>query len=125
MNRAQRRQKLRHRDHNTALTMAKARWAHDAAHELERERERQRNLWIACVACNAAFGIGPKRMGLFINALLCASQEWREMRDSADAEYADEKLRMKLEQICGAEIPYLFEDEAKKAKEAGSDKKRP
>lgn len=64
-------------------------------------------------------------MGLFINALLCASQEWREMRDSADAEYADEKLRMKLEQICGAKIPYLFEDDAEKAKEAGSDKKRP
>lgn len=91
----------------------------------ERERERQRDMWIACVACNAAFHIGEKRMGLFINALLCASQEWREMRDSADAEYADEKLRIKLEQICGAEIPYLFEDEAEKAKEAGSDQKRP
>ena len=47
------------------------------------------------------------------------------MRDRADAEYADEKLRMKLEQICGAEIPYLFEDEAKQAKEADSDQKRP
>lgn len=125
MNRAQRRQKLRNREHNTALTMAKARWAHDAAHELERERERQRDLWIACVACNAAFHIGEKRMGIFMQALLDASQEWRKMKESVDEEYADEKLRMKLEQICGAEIPYLFEDEVQKAKEAGSDQKRP
>lgn len=119
MNRAQRRMKNKkrsNRDHSIGLTMAKARWAHDAAHdaahELERERERQRDMWIACVACNAAFHIGEKRMRIFMQALLDASQEWREMKESADEEYADEKLRMKCEKICGAEIRYLFADEA-------------
>lgn len=124
MNRAQRRQKLRYREHNAALTMAKARWAHDAAHELERERQRQRDMWIACVACNSAFGIGSKRIAKFLQALVCASQEWADMARGADEEYADEKLRKKLEQICGVDIPYLFEDEAQKAKEANSDTKR-
>lgn len=119
MNRAQRRMKNKkrsNRDHSIGLTMAKARWAHDAAHDaahvLERERERQRDMWIACVACNAAFHIGEKRMRIFMQALLDASQEWRKMKESADEEYADEKLRMKCERICGTEIRYLFADEA-------------
>lgn len=94
--------------------MAKARWAHDAAHELERERQRQRDMWIACVACNSAFGIGSKRIAKFLQALVKASEEWAEMARGADDEYADEKLRKKLEQICGVEIPYLFEDEVRK-----------
>ncbi|MDO5547214.1 MAG: hypothetical protein Q4F79_01870 [Eubacteriales bacterium] len=124
MNRAQRRSKLRRREHNTALTMAKAKWVHDAAHELERERQRQRDMWIACVACNAAFGIGSKRIYAYLNELVKASEEWAEMAQGADEEYADEKLRLKLEQVCGVKIPYLFDDEEQKAKEAACDATR-
>lgn len=119
MNRQQRRMKSRRREHSTALTMAKAKWAHDAAHELERERERQRCMWIACVAVNDAFRTVSKQIGAFLQALAALSEEWAEMARENDEEYADGKLRQKLQQICGTDIPYLFEDEAKRAEEAG------
>lgn len=108
MNRAQRRGNLRRRERNTAYTMAKARWAHDTAQEMERERQRQRDMWIACVACNEAFKIGPKRIGQYLQALVKVSAEWGRMAAGADEEYADEKLRLRLEQICGVPIPELF-----------------
>ena len=117
MNRAQRRGNLRRREHNTMRAMVKARWVHDADNELKRERERQRDMWIACVACNAAFHIGPKRIGKFTDALEEVATEWKRMAADADEEYADEKLRQEVERISRESIPELFRVGEKEGKQ--------
>lgn len=112
--RAQKKNKgnLRRRQHSTAITMAKARWTHDAVRDLQEERQRQRDFWIACVAVSEAYGIGPKRIGIYLDKLLEVTKRWADWREGADDEYADEKIRQEMERICNVKIPFLFEDQA-------------
>lgn len=89
--------------------------ATDVALKIKIDRSNQKALWLAIVAVNDAYGFGSKRIQPFINSLLEASNEYQKMKTDNDEEYADEKLRMKVEQITGIEIKYLYEDEMNEA----------
>lgn len=87
----------------------------DIALKIKIDRSNQKALWLAIVAVNDAYGFGSKRIQPFINSLLAASNEYQKMKTDNDEEYADEKLRTKVEQITGIEIKYLYEDEMNEA----------
>lgn len=87
----------------------------DIALKIKIDRSNQKALWLAIVAVNDAYGFGSKRIQPFINSLLSISNEYQKMKTDNDEEYADEKLRMKVEQITDTKIDYLYEDEMKAA----------
>lgn len=75
----------------------------------ERELQLTHDRWEDVILHRAAaIEIGSKRIGKCLQALADAATEWGHMAADADAEYADEKLRLKMEQICGVPIPELF-----------------
>lgn len=75
----------------------------------------QRLLWLCCCAMNDAFGIGPERFRQFALALQARTDWWQEMCETADEEYANEKLRQNASRISGKEIAYLYEAEMPEA----------
>ena len=89
--------------------------ATDVALKIKIDRSNQKALWLAIVAVNDAYGFGSKRIQPFINSLLAVSNEYQKMKTDNDEEYADEKLRMKIEEITGTKIDYLYEDEMNEA----------
>ena len=87
----------------------------DIALKIKIDRSNQKALWLAVTAIADAYGFGSKRIKLFFDALQANSDEYERMKREVDEEYADEKLRMKAEQITGIEIKYLYEDEMNEA----------
>lgn len=83
----------------------------DIALKIKIDRSNQKALWLAVTAIADAYGFGSKRIKLFFDALQANSDEYERMKREVDDEYADEKLRMKVETILGTEIDYLYEDE--------------
>lgn len=115
MNRKQRRSMSKRRvvrtNHDMAIQLAKARDLKTMAHRVESDRHAQRALWLAIVAMNDAFGIGKGRMNAFFRKLQENTEEYSKMRNEIDDEYANEKLRRRVSEICGQEITHLYEDE--------------
>lgn len=113
-NRAQRRQrkkKNKNNDHDMVRMLAKSKTLQSMAMQLESNRRAQRLLWISVLAINEAFGIGAGRVTKYLETINALSREWDSMACGADDEYADEKLRLRAEKVCGQPIPYLFEDQ--------------
>ena len=77
----------------------------------------QRLLWLCCCAMNDAFGIGAERFMQFAKALQARTDWWQEMCETADEEYANEKLRQQASRISGQEIEYLYEAEMRAAEQ--------
>lgn len=67
----------------------------------------QRLMWLMVVSIADAYGFGPKRMEPFFEALQTNSDEFDAMRREDGDVYALEKLRIKAEQVTGAEITYV------------------
>lgn len=115
MNRKQRRalsrRKTARTNHDMTIQLAKARDLKTTAHRVESDRHAQRALWLAIVAINDAFGIGKGRMSAFFEKLKENADEYSRMREETDGEYANEKLRRRVSEICGQEITHLYEDE--------------
>ena len=89
--------------------------ARDTSIQLEADIRTQRALWLSSVSVADAFGIGPKRMQLFFDALQANSEELERMRVENGEEYAYEKLREKAERVSGIKIQYLYEHEMRVA----------
>lgn len=89
--------------------------ARDTSIQLEADIRTQRALWLSSVSVADAFGIGPKRMQLFFDALQANSEELERMRVENGEEYAYEKLREKAERVSGIKIQYLYEHEMREA----------
>lgn len=87
----------------------------DIALKIKIDRSNQRALWLAVTAIADAYGFGSKRIKPFFDALQANSDEYERMKREVDDEYADEKLRIKVETILGTEIDYLYEDEMRAA----------
>ena len=83
----------------------------DIALKIKIDRSNQKALWLAVTAIADAYGFGSKRIKLFFDALQANANEYERMKRDVDDEYADEKLRMKVETILGTGIDYLYEDE--------------
>lgn len=123
MNRKQRRHSGKPQGVNLAAQMAHTRRlakaaqqaANDKMVQLKSEIHTQRVLWLACVAMNDAFGIGPERFQKFADALTERTKWYEEMEAGADAEYANEKLRQAAERCSGIKIEYLYEHELREA----------
>lgn len=91
--------------------------ARDTSIQLEADIRTQRALWLSSVSVADAFGIGPKRMPLFFDALQANSEELERMIAENGEEYAYEKLRQKAERVSGISIEYLYQHEMSQARE--------
>ena len=115
MNRKQRRalsrRKTARTNHDMTIQLAKARDLKTTAHRVESDRHAQRALWLAIVAMNDAFGIGKERLKAFLEKLQENTEEYSRMKQEIDEDYANEKLRLRVSEICGQEITHLYEDE--------------
>lgn len=90
--------------------------ADDARVKVETDIRCQRQLWLCCVAMNEAFGIGPDRFKKFAEVLTSIAEEYDAMTTENGADYANEKLRQRAEQISGIKIDYLYEHEMAEAR---------
>lgn len=86
--------------------------ATDTALQVEADTRTQRAMWLMVCSMADAFGIGPKRMGKFFEALQANTDELERATAEVDADYAYEKLRRRAQQVSGIEIEYLYEHEA-------------
>ena len=91
--------------------------ANDTMVQVKADIRVQRALWLACVAMNNAFAIGPGRFPVYAECLQRRSDWYEELVAGGDEEYADEKLRQEAERCSGMKIGYLYETEIRKAKQ--------
>lgn len=69
----------------------------------------QRALWMCVVAIHDAYGYGQKNINKFLNQMNAVQEEYVQMVEDGDEEYADEKLRMRASELSGIDITYLEE----------------
>lgn len=87
----------------------------DTALQIQSEIRTQRALWMACIAMNRAFGIGPKRFREFTTELDNVAAWYTEMLENVDEVYANEKLRRLASQCSGIEVQPLYDKEMTEA----------
>lgn len=87
----------------------------DAALQIKTEIQTQRVLWMACIAMNRAFDIGPKRFYRFAEELDKVVEWYTEMLENVDDVYANEKLRRLASQCSGIEVQPLYDKEMTEA----------
>lgn len=85
--------------------------ANDMTVQLQSDIHTQRAMWLMCVAMNDAFGIGPERFQRFIRCFQERAEWYKELAQSGDDEYANEKLRQEAQRCSGMPIEYLYETE--------------
>lgn len=61
-------------------------------------------------------GLGPERFKRFAEVLTDLSEDYEKMDRENGPEYANEKLRLRAEQITGMTIEYLYEHEIAEAR---------
>lgn len=71
----------------------------------------QRQLWLCAVALSEGFGFGKDRIMKFFQVLQKCAEDFDQMREENDEEFANEKLRQRAEQISGMKIEYLYEQD--------------
>lgn len=98
--------------------------AKDTMVQLKADVHVQRTLWLACLALNDAFGIGPERFAQFTEALDARSIWYEDLKKGADEAFANEKLRQAAERVSGQHIEYLYEHEFTAAARALAEEKR-
>lgn len=86
------------------------RQAHDVTLEILSNRQSQRVLWLAVISMCQAYQIGEKRMPLFFEAMEENRAEYERMISEVDLEYADEKLRIKAEEVSHMPIKQVYQD---------------
>lgn len=91
--------------------------AHDHSVQLEADITTQRMSWLMVCSVADAFGIGAGRMQRFFDCLQENTDAYTKMVEDNDAEYANEKLRLRAEQVSGMKIKYLYEAEMREARE--------
>ena len=94
---------------------------HDTSVQIEADIKMQRQLWIAIVALNEAFGFGGERAMRFMEAMQEVEDECRDLAQKHGGVYAREKLMKRASQITGIAIQPIHEDamvQARKENEA-------
>lgn len=75
------------------------------------DRQAQRMAWLYIIALNEKFGFGAKRTEELEAAVKEMADEYKQMVESGDQDYADEKLRRRVSEVRGHEVKYLYEDQ--------------
>ena len=94
---------------------------HDTSVQIEADIKMQRQLWIAIVALNEAFGFGGERAMRFMEAMEKVEDECRDLARKHGGVYARDKLMKRASQITGIAIEPIHEDamvQARKENEA-------
>lgn len=94
---------------------------HDTSVQIEADIKMQRQLWIAIVALNEAFGFGGERAMRFMEAMQEVEDECRDLARKHGGVYAMDKLMKRASQITGIAIEPIHEDamvQARKENEA-------
>ena len=91
--------------------------AKDESVRLQADVRCQRQLWLCVIALNDRFGFGPQRCAEFLHACNDVMDEWDRMAENVGADYANEKLRQRAEQVTGMKIEYIYESQMAKAAE--------
>lgn len=107
MNRAQRRAKPKRRNPGKADLGMKYQMIQSSAIDIAVQRHLQLQLWAFVVALNDEAGFGKDRTQRILNSIGDVWNEWQQMAQDVDLEYATEKLRLKAEQISGMSIGYV------------------
>lgn len=89
----------------------------DRAVQIQADIRTQRMLWLACVAMNDAWQVGPERFRKYAQCLTERTEWYEKLAEGADEEYADEKLRQEAERCSGMDIQYLYEAEMRRGGE--------
>lgn len=104
---------------NYAQVLAAEKKKKDLQAQIERETELkihteifvQRALWMSIVSVADAYGFGPKRLEPYFEEMKKNSEEFEQMCEEYDYDYALEKLRKKAEKVTGSKIDYKYEKE--------------
>lgn len=94
---------------------------HDTSVQIEADIKMQRQLWIAIVALNEAFGFGGERAMRFMEAMQEVEDECRGLARKHGGVYARDKLMKRASQITGIAIEPIHEGamvQARKENEA-------
>ena len=71
----------------------------------------ERIIYCMIIALNEEFGFGRQRIGRVLDKTAALSQEYKKLRQEADAVYADEKLRRRVEEVLGGRLSTLYGSE--------------
>lgn len=71
----------------------------------------ERIIYCMIIALNEEFGFGRQRIGRVLDKTAALSQEYNKLRREADVVYADEKLRLRAEEVLGGHISALYGSE--------------
>ena len=88
-----------------------ARVEHETELQIHAEIFVQRALWLSIVSIADAYGYGPKRLEPYFEKLKENGDEFDQMCEEYDYDYALEKLRQKAEKVTGAKLEYKYERE--------------
>lgn len=88
-----------------------ARVEHETELQIHAEIFVQRALWLSIVSIADAYGYGPKRLEPYFEKLKENGDEFDQMCEDYDYDYALEKLRQKAEKVTGAKLEYKYERE--------------
>ena len=88
-----------------------ARVEHETELQIHAEIFVQRALWLSVVSIADAYGYGPKRLEPYFEKLKENGDEFDQMCEEYDYDYALEKLRQKAEKVTGAKLEYKYERE--------------
>ena len=88
-----------------------ARVEHETELQIHAEIFVQRALWLSVVSIADAYGYGPKRLDPYFEKLKENGDEFDQMCEEYDYDYALEKLRQKAEKVTGAKLEYKYERE--------------
>lgn len=98
------------------IKAAVERSVHDNSVSIATDIKTQRVLWMAVEALNREFGFGGARAMRFMLALEEVANEFEDLVKKHGMVYAVEKLRHRCEQITGAEIKQVHEEEIRQAR---------
>lgn len=104
MNRAQRRAKKSYQKVNLGI---KTQLIREKAIDIAVQRHLQLQLWAVVVALSEEAGFGKERTQRFLDRIEKVWNEWEQMVQDVDLEYATEKLRIRAEQVSGLKIGYV------------------
>lgn len=68
----------------------------------------ERIVYCMIIALNEEFGFGRQRIGRVLDKTVALSQEYKRKRRETDEVYADEKLRLRAEEVLGGHISTLY-----------------
>lgn len=73
----------------------------------------ERIIYCMIIALNEEYGFGRERLGRVLDKTAALSQQYNRLRRETDNVYADEKLRLRAEEVLKGSISTLYSSERK------------